>query len=113
MKPALKFFTGIGLTAVLLIATIVNAGAQSKPQNASLLFNGMSNLVSSTMAVFTLTNGSPAHIACIPEAIEYQTNQTWARVSLMGNSQRLVRKWTSAPQELLLGKAALFMVPLP
>src|SRR5262245_13441434 len=113
MKPTLKFFARIVLTAALLIVTIVNAGAQPKPQNASLLFNGMSNLVSSTVATFTLSNGSPAHIACIPQATEYQTNQTWARVSLMGNSQRLTRKWMGVPEELLPGKAALFMVPPP
>jgi hypothetical protein len=109
----LKIHARFALMLTLLIAPIVHVSAQPKPQNASLLFSGTSNLVSSTVTTFTLTNGTPAHIACIPQAVEYQTNQTWITVPLTGPSQRLVRTWTAVPEELRPGQARLFMVPPP
>lgn len=95
-----------------LIGLSTTHAADTNQPTATLLFTGMTAITTNQVAAFTITNGTSAHIACGPEAIEYRTNNVWKKISLRGN-YRLTRHWTAVPEELHAGEAKSFAVPPP
>lgn len=107
---ALKCF----VVAFALLTVVVAKAADTNAPTATLIFTGMTNSSSGKVARFVLTNGTSAHVVAMPIAFEYQTNNVWKQVPLLGNNYyRLIRRWTGLPEELRAGRAASFIVPPP
>lgn len=118
MNGTVKNMKIICALSLVAAATVFTSNLRGDPAtagltNASLLLVAATNTVSGPIATFVLSNGTPAHICCVPEAIERQTNGAWARMSLFGNGQRLTRKWKGVPEELQPKQAARFTIPAP
>jgi hypothetical protein len=63
--------------------------------------------------MFCLTNGTRAHIVCVPEAIEQVSAGAWVRTPLTGGARRPGRDWIGVQEELRAGEAFTFLVPPP
>ncbi len=83
------------------------------PRDASLLLVGFTNLPSGSFAVFCLTNGTKAHFACVPRALEEFRGSVWVPTALTGPASRQLRNWIGLREELKPGEAFTFMVPPP
>jgi hypothetical protein len=102
---------GVG---IILLARRGGTVARSSPvQDASLLLLGGTNLPTGSFTIFCLTNGTMAHIVCVPEAIEQVSAGAWVRSPLTGKARRAVRNWIGVQEELRPGGAFTFLVPPP
>jgi hypothetical protein len=102
---------GVAVSIAFLADRSRVASHQPPIRDASLLFLGVTNLPTGKFAVFCLTNGTRAPIACIPEALESKTGETWTRQSLMSKGSRFVRDWIGVREELKPRQAFTFLVP--
>lgn len=102
---------GVG---IVLMAKRGSAVARLSPaRDASLLLVRVPQPPTSGFARFCLTNGTRAHIACVPEAFEQTSAGTWVRAPLTGGAKRAVRDWVGVPETLGPGEATTFLVPPP
>ena len=82
-------------------------------RDASLLLLGNTNLSGHSFAILRLTNGSRAHIACMPEAFEQASAGAWVRTPLVNGANRALRGWIGVREELKPSEAFTFLVPPP
>jgi hypothetical protein len=100
--------------SIMLLARRGGAATRSSPaQDASLLVLGVTNLPAGSFTMFCLSNGTRAHIVCVPEAFEQAGAGAWVRTPLTGQASRAVRDWIGVQEELGPGVTFTFLVPPP
>jgi hypothetical protein len=108
-----RLLTTVCLVLALGGIVLLLARRTRGPGQASLLLLGVTNLPSGNFAVFCLSNGSGIDIACVPEALEQASANTWTRTPLTGRASLAVRDWIGVPEEVKPGQSVTFMVPPP
>ena len=103
----------LGVIIALLAKRDSTTARLSPARDASLLFLGVTNLLTGSFAMFCLSNCTRAHIACVPEALELVSAGAWVRTPLTGRASHAVRDWIGVQEELRPGEAFTFLVPPP
>lgn len=110
----MKILRFVGLLILLIYKCLpinAQAGEPAPTRDATFTLLGVTNIPAGHFVAFCLSNSTPAHFACFPQAIEVADTNGWRLISLTGKGSGRLRKWIGVPEELQPGQAATFMVP--